>query len=320
MIPAWILDLSTPDVQAMKERRDYHGLTKALRHRDPRVQWKAARALGDLGEESLDHLIGALETTWNREARLGIIEALGLIGGPRVVSPLVAQMEDRSNEVRWEAAMALGETGDLAAIPALRKALEDEDKYVRYGAALSLQKLSWQPETKRDEAFLRVGLQEWDTLTGPDSYAVEALGNAIRDQDKNVRLEAVKALGALRAREAAPILYRAISDPDEEVRWESVLAAPACGLPLRFLPRALARRPRARKNPIVAGFLNFMLPGMGYMYIGLWWGLLIFQVDVYATLWTFAATGEFISFSVLFPVYLILALHAWYMARQMPDL
>ncbi|HOT03904.1 MAG TPA: HEAT repeat domain-containing protein [Methanolinea sp.] len=319
-MPSWITDFSRPDVEALKESRDYHGLTKALSHSDSRIQWKAARALGDLGEESLDYLIGAIDTTWNREARIGIIEALGLIGGPRVVKPLVAQMEDRSNEVRWEAVMALGETGEKAAIPPLRKALEDEDKYVRYGAALSLQTLSWQPETERDEAFLLVGLQEWDTLKGLGSCAVEALANAMRDHDRNVRVEAVKALGALRAKEAIPILYRAIRDPDEEVRWEAVQAAPACGLPMRFLPRALARRPRSRKNPIVAGFLNFMLPGMGYMYIGLWWGVLIFQVDVYATLWTFAATGEFISLTLLFPVYFLLAIHAWFMARKMPDL
>lgn len=319
MIPGWFLDLKRPDVQALKEKKDFHGLIKALRHRDPRIQWQAAHALGDLGEESQDHLIRALEVTWDRDERIGIIEALGLIGGNRVVAPLIAQMDDRSNEVRWEAALALGETGDPAAIPALRRALEDEDKYVRYGAALSLQKLSWQPETETDEAYILVAFQDWESLKGLGPCAVDALRNALMDQDKSVRLEAVKALGALRAREAVPILYRAIRDREEEVRWEAVQAAPACGLPMRFLPRALARRPRG-KSPVVAGFLNFMLPGMGYMYIGLWWGVLIFQIDVYATLWTFAATGEFISFSILIPVYLILGIHAWYRARQMPDL
>ncbi|OPY35991.1 MAG: putative lyase [Methanoregulaceae archaeon PtaU1.Bin059] len=320
MIPAWILDITRPDVETMKERKDYNGLTKALSHHDPGIQWKAARALGELGEESLNHLIRALEITRNREARIGIIEALGLIGGQRVIAPLAAQMDDRSNEVRWEAAIALGETGQQDAIPVLRNALEDEDKYVRYGAALSLQKLSWQPVTERDQAFLIVGLQDWENLVGLGPSAVEALGNAMRDPDNNVRVEAVKGLGALRVKEAIPTLYRAIRDPDEEVRWEAVQAAPLCGLPMRFLPRALARRPRSRKNPIVAGFLNFMLPGMGYMYIGLWWGVLIFQVDVYATIWTFAATGEFISFILLFPVYLLLGFHAWHRARQMPDL
>ncbi|MCU0631546.1 MAG: HEAT repeat domain-containing protein [Methanolinea sp.] len=319
MIPGWFLDLTIPDVPALKERRDFGGLTSALRHRDPGVQWKAAQALGDLGSEGLDYLIEALGTR-NKEARLGIIEALGMIGDNRALDPLIRQMGDRSNEVRWEAALALGEIGDHAAIPALRKALEDEDKYVRYGAALSLQKLSWQPVNESDEAFLLVGMQDWERLEGHGPDAVQALGNALRDQDRNVRLQAVRALGVLRAREAIPILYRSTRDPDEEVRWEAVQAAPSCGLPMRFLPRALARRPRVRKNPLIAGFLNFMLPGMGYMYIGLWWGVLIFQIDVYATIWTFTTTGEFISFFVLFPIYLILALHAWYMAIQMPDL
>ena len=320
MIPGWMLGLTVPDIPALKEKRDYEGLTRALRHRDLKIQWKAAQALGELGKESVEYLTRALGNTWNREARLGMIEALGMIGDPRAIDPLIGQMGDRSNEIRWEAALALGEVGDPSTIPVLRKALEDDDKYVRYGAALSLQKLSWMPENESEKASLLVGMQEWEKIEGMGPDAVDAIKNALRDPDKNIRLQAVKTMGLLRKKEAIPFLYRAISDPDEEVRWEAVQAAPSCGLPMRYLPRALARRPRSRKNPFIAGFLNFMLPGMGYMYIGLWWGILIFQVDVYATLWTFTTTGELTSLEILFPIYLLLALHAWCMAKKMPDL
>ena len=318
---------SPPDIPLMKERKDYRGLTRALRHHDPRVQWKAAQALGELGEVSRDYLIGALGNTWNKEARIGMIEALGMIGDPGAVGVLVSQMSDRSNEIRWEAALALGEIGDPSAIPALRNALGDPDKYVRYGAALSLQKLSWIPDNEKDRAFYLAAMQEWDQIEGMGASAVEAVGNALRDTDRGVRIQAVRTMGLLRKTEAVPFLYRAIGDPDEEVRWHAVQAAPLCGLPMRYLPRALARRPRSRKNPLVAGFLNFVLPGMGYMYLGLWWGILVFQIDVYVTLLIFKATDRYTSLEVLFTayftlfsVYLVLAFHAWFVAKNMPDL
>ena len=320
MIPGWMYRYTLPDIAALKERKDYEGLTRALRNRDINVQWRAAQALGEIGEESVAYLIRDLENTRSKEARLGIIEALGMIRDQRAVPSLVAQLGDRSNEIRWEASLALGEIGDSSAIPALRNALEDEDKYVRYGAALSLQKLSWVPESEYEKALLMVGLQEWDRIQGKESGVVDALAKALRDNDRNIRLMAVRTMGVLKKKEAISALYHTIGDQDEEVRWESVQAASACGLPMRYLPRALMRRPRSRKNPRIAGFLNFMVPGMGYFYLGLWWGILIFQLDIYATLFIYTTTGQFTSVEILFPLYILLGIHAWYLAKKMPDL
>ncbi|MBP7120431.1 MAG: HEAT repeat domain-containing protein [Methanolinea sp.] len=328
MIPGWLYSLTIPDIPGLRERKDYEGLTRALRHRDLKVQWNAARALGEIGKDSVAYLIRMLENTRNREARLGIIEELGMIRDARAISPLIAQLEDRSNEIRWETALALGEIGDPAAVPALRKALEDKDKYVRYGAALSLRKLSWVPGSESESAFLRVGMQEWEEIAGMGPGAIDALGNALADYDKNVRIDAVRTMGILQHKEAIPVLYRAISDPDEEVHWEAVQAASSCGLPMRYLPRALARRPRSGKNPLVAGLLNFMLPGIGYMYLGFWWGILLFQIEFYVIAWVLNSMSIddlniehiFSYFLILVLIYLFLATHAWYMAKRMPDL
>lgn len=308
-----------PDIQELFQKKDLAGLTKALSHPDLKVQWQAAGALGQIGSEGVDYLIRGLKTR-NKEIRIGIIEALGSIGDARAVVPLTSQLHDSSNEVRWETALALGEMRSVSAIEPLKKALHDADKYVRYGAALSLEKLSWVPEIPEEEALLLAALQEWDEVEQMGTSAITAVQASLHDLDRAIRLNAVMALRAMAIREAIPLCYEAIRDPDEEVSWEAVRAAVACGLPMRFLPRALARRPRRRKNPYIAAFLNFMLPGMGYSYLGLWWGLLIFQVDVYATLWAFTTTGELISISILFPIYLALAIHAWYIARKMPDI
>jgi hypothetical protein len=63
-----------------------------------------------------------------------------------------------------------------------------------------------------------------------------------------------------------------------------------------------------------------MLPGLGYGYLGKWWGVMIFQIDITATVWLFRYEGETNTYALLLPIYLIMALHAWYIAMKMPDL
>lgn len=319
MIPSRLWERKPPDIRALAERKDYHRLVLALRHRELEIQWQAAEALGEMGTEGLDYLLSALKSR-NRDIRLGIIEALGMIGDVRAIPHLVSQMNDRSNEIRWETALALGEFQDPSVIPALCSALRDDDHYVRYGAALSLQKLAWRSEDPTEFAFFMAGLQRWNDLSSLGEHALPAITNTLRDPDRSVRILAVRCLGQIGSERAIPALYRALCDPDEEVRWEAVMAGPRCGIPMHYLPRGLSRRPRVRKNPLVAGFLNFVLPGMGYLYLGMWWGVILFQIDVYATLWIFVNGGEFFAYSFLWPIYLIMGLHAGYIAMRMPDL
>ena len=57
---------------------------------------------------------------------------------------------------------------------------------------------------------------------------------------------------------------------------------------------------------------------MGYGYLGKWWGLLIFQIDITATVWLFNYQGETNNYQVLFPIYLVLGIHAYYLGIKMP--
>lgn len=318
MLPA-VWPRRDPDIRALADRKDYPRLIRALRHRNLAVQWQASSALAGLGTEGMDHLLSALNTR-NKDIRLGVIEALGEIRDPRAVEPLIDLLRDRDNEVRWEAALALGELADPLALDPLAATLRDPDRYVRYGAAVALEKMGWSPENPADRAFLVAGKQDWDALVGLGRDAVTALAIPAEDADRTVRLMAVRTLGRIGDKRAIPVIYRALRDPDDQVRWEAVLASRECRISAQYLPRALARRPRIRKNPNIAAFLNFVLPGIGYFYIGKWWGLIIFQIDVYTTLFLADTQGQVLTFQYLLPVYVLIALHAWYIARQMPDL
>jgi len=317
-----ILDIfhpEPPDIAQLKQQKDIHGLINALMNKDLDIQWKAAEALGEMGPDGTNHLLIALQSR-NKHVRLGVTEALGEIKAREAVEPLMHALHDPDNEVRWEAALALGEIGDDRAIPALVERLKDSDRFVRYGAAVALDKFQWQPDSDTLHAYLHLGKQEWKEMVAIGEAAIEPLSVALTDHDSEIREKAIRALGAIGSDKAIPVIYRSLSDASDNVRWNAVKAAPRVGLSLAYLPRGLSLRPRLRKNPFIAGFLNFVLPGMGYFYLGKWWGIIIFQIDVYATTLMFTSNGEFTTYGLNYPVYFILAAHAWYMASKMPDL
>lgn len=314
-----IFSLKEPDIEAMKSGREYRGLIRALRHKNLDIQWQASSALAGLGTEGMDHLLSALKTR-NKDIRLGVIEALGEIRDPRAVEPLIGLLGDNDNEVRWEAALALGGIADPRALGPLEGALRDPDRYVRYGSAIALEKMGWSRDSPIDLAFLLAGKQEWDALAYMGKDAIPSLGIAAKDNDRSVRLMAVRTLGRIGDEKAIPLLYRAIRDRDDQVRWEAVLASQKCGISPRYLPRALARRQRTRKNPNIAALLNFVVAGMGYFYLGKWWGILVFQMNFIAITLLPQVLGLWTTLDYLLPLYVIIAIHAWYIARQVPDL
>jgi HEAT repeat protein len=307
-----------PDVAALAGKRNIPGLIRALSSRDPAVQSAAVHALGAIGPEAVGPLVRTLETR-NRTLRLGAIGALAEIGDAASVPALAAMMKDPVSEVRWQAAIALGETGSHDAVAPLLSALGDPDKYVRYGSAISLGKCGFLPSGETDQAWQHAAVQDWERLRTLGSSALPPLYNLLRDTDPQVRVNAVRILGDLGDRDASEALIRSLGDPDRQVRWEAALASRKCGVPPIYLPRGLYQRPRMLKNPLIAGFLNFLLPGLGYGYLGKWWGIMIFQIDITLTVWLFNIEGESNTYLVLFPIYLLLAVHAWYLARNMPE-
>jgi len=308
-----------PDIDTLRQKKDIPSLIQALRYNDFDVQTTAAQALGTLGTEGINELLLALQDR-ERDVRLGIIEALSVIRDQRAVPPLIMLLNDKSSEVRWETAIALGEIGGPDVTSPLKTALKDPDKYVRYGAASALSKIGWKPVSDEERAFYYVGMQEWQAVKDCGPAAISALSLVLRDQDSSVRIQAIEILGSIGDKKAIPALMQSLRDENADVRWKTVLASPKCGVSVLHIPRGLSRRPRLRKNPFIAGFLNFMLPGLGYGYLGKWWGIMIFQIDITATVWLFRYQGEVSSYGLLFPVYLVLAFHAWYIAQKMPDL
>jgi HEAT repeat protein len=324
--------VTAPDIERLRERKDLGQLIHLLQYPDVTVQWKAAEALGTLGPEAVDHLLNAL-LEHDLPGKLGAIEALAGIRDTRAVTPLINLLKyDTNSEIQWASAIALGEIGDPRAVSPLRDALMNPDKYVRFGSAVALRHLGWLPDSPEDRTCQLIALQEWEGIIPLGKAATVPLSRAVTDPDPEVRYHAIETLERLHARVPQDVCGSMLRDTDGKNRWKAIIAAKKWQVPVSYLPWALSKRTRTRKSPEAAAILNFLFLGLGYNYLGKWWGFLVFQIYMTTllmfTLFPVKMIGTYI-FLVFFqipgipiqlPVSAIFAIHAWSIARKMPDL
>jgi hypothetical protein len=110
-----------------------------------------------------------------------------------------------------------------------------------------------------------------------------------------------------------------LRDPDDEVRWTATLAFPRCGIPLMRLPMGLALRPRPGKSPAVAAFLNLFFLGLGYNYLGGWYGFLLFQVNLTAIVLASLVIGPLIPYALSYSISALVAIHTWFLAKRLQE-
>lgn len=187
------------DVEKMRERGDAEGLISALRHKNPEVRYQAAEALGTLKNPIS---VPALETGLHdpdRGVRWKAAEALGRIG-EEAVPALDRACRDTDDDVRWRAVLALGRIDGRRVLPSLLAVLEDRDPYVRDRAVITLGEQGREilpdllerlrdPDPRRRIAVLPVLKQ----LKDPEAQA--ALARTLSDADEQVRDAAAMALG-----------------------------------------------------------------------------------------------------------------------------
>ncbi len=115
------------------------------------------------------------------------------------LSVWIARLDDRQEEMRWQAVCALGEIGSAAvqALPQLIRLLEnvEEHEYVRGGAAWTMGRIG-------------VGAQS----------AIPSLERALQSQQISVRRNAAQALGVFAVPATAESLLPCLDDEDEIVR------------------------------------------------------------------------------------------------------
>ena len=225
--------VSFASVRKLRENRDVPGLIRALRKRDPGIQYEAAEALGDIRDPAaVDPLMEALTGDQYTGVRWKAAEALGKIGPPAVPSLLLA-LRNPDEDIRWKAAVTLGEIGDERAIGPLVMLLSDEDRFVRSRAAYALGMIGSPTLAPLSEVLVdgnveaRRGAATALGMIG-DPGAVDALIGALTDPSSAVRQEVIAAL-ARQGEQAFPGLVIALGDTDTRRKEGAALALAGSG-------------------------------------------------------------------------------------------
>lgn len=297
--------------------RDVPALVRCLA--DPATRKHAADALITIGSPAVPDLLSALQSP-RALMRLGAIEALAGIRDPASAGPLIVRLQqEKHSELLCAVIFALGESGSPAAIPPLVRLLSDNAKYLRYAAAVSLDRLGWEPENERDRLRYHIARCDWDAVRMAGPAAVPLLCDISQDPDPAIRSRIVSLIGETGAGSGCRACEAGIRDRDPGVRWASVLAAMNCGITPSRMPFFLASRERTGPNPVAAGILNFLFLGLGYNYIGKWWGFPVFMSYMSVIVLAQLATGPFLPYLVAYPVTAVLGLHTYYLARRISD-
>ena len=310
------------DIETLKQARDVRGLIRHLDHDKHDLQWRAADALGSLGEIACEPLLKVL-TYHKMHVRIGAIEALSKIKSPRSVDPLIRTLAtDEDHEVRLVAALALGEIGDNRAIPSLLVSLKDEDRYVRYGSAKALEQIGRSAETEVESAYYYIGLQDWKALERMGKPAVGPLIETLKEKNPATRVKIIELLGGMRCDEAKKACETALTDTDPAVRWTAMQAAKKCGITTTRLPLVISRRPWTTPNPLGVAILNFLFCGLGYHFLPKWYALSFLIFMCYTTIMVYVQlyTGSDFPFIYAYPFTWILGVHSYYMVKRMHDL
>ncbi len=167
----------------------------------------------------------------NVEIRRRVAKALGNIGSPRAVKPLMTALKDKKSVVRQATATALGRLGDPQAMIPLMTALKDKKSVVRQAAATALGRLG-DPQAMNP---LMTALRDKDSDVGEaaaralcqlDESAIGSLITTLQDNDvdNSVRSLTTWVIGKLKDSRAIKPLITALQDKNEDGDVREVVA------------------------------------------------------------------------------------------------
>ena len=200
-------------------------------------QISAIEALGKIGApEAVGPLIEALkDPEWI--VRCSVASALGEIGTPEAVEPLIEALKDSDENVRWTAVEALGSIGTPEVVPALEKAMGDSYFLAKILAFQALAQIGT-PEAVEilikalgdsDNGTTSMAAHALKEVESPE--AVEILIEALKDSNGKTVSPVVLILGEVITPETTRLLFEKIRDPDEMVQFSAAFVLGQIGTP-----------------------------------------------------------------------------------------
>jgi HEAT repeat protein len=235
-------------------------LTLAMRDSDEWVRYYAVRALGQIrSPESIDALASALREDQAVQVRIAAADALGAIGGRRIVSVLAPFVNSEDSNLSRAALLALGVVGHPDALHPILSALRSDDPLRRLNAVRAIaarrdheaaEALQWTAGADNDEAVAAGAIEELSKMATSESIAallrlasdrrlrekaivqisrlglshLESIKAGLSSPQLETRRAVVEALGRMKTPEASVALSIALDDDRPEVRLAALLA------------------------------------------------------------------------------------------------
>lgn len=189
-----------------------------LDNENPRTVFLATQILGALADTSAVKPLGKMVDNPNEHIRARAVLSLGTIGHEDAFPYIEKALQDSVPYVRHSAVKALGYLHYVPAANDIFPMFHDEVDSIRAAAVYSLYLYRLDPEAEIRAADFAVPLADESELVRyvtvqalgyafPDStVAGDMLIDALKDQSKNVRLEAILSIGKLKYEKAIPYL------------------------------------------------------------------------------------------------------------------
>lgn len=219
------------DIEKLLKEGDVQSLMEALESDDYTVRLDAALALEKLADKrSVPALIDTLRyEEWQRDypilggVRAAAARALGNIGDPSAIEPLISSLEDPDIDVRISALKSLSRFRDKRAVDAVERYLNDPIEDIRKNALITLAELD--PEKGLRQALAALNDRSWVVRKAAarvirnlgDERCLEVLIDKLNDPDMEVRRQIVLAVVNLGETAVEPLLEK-LSDPSWQTR------------------------------------------------------------------------------------------------------
>ncbi len=197
-------------------------LIEDLKDKSPFIKMRAEYALVQLGRPATELLIKALKNE-NVNIRRGAALALGKIGDPRAIDPLIELLKLNDKGSSWAAAMSLSNFREKRAANALVNALDFSKGYLRQRLVAGLCQVgpvAAGPMTAKlndkDSNIRLIALNYFICIKDKRKNAF--LIDALKDENARIRRSAAGKIAALKDPEFTDALISAWNDKDSEVR------------------------------------------------------------------------------------------------------
>ena len=215
-------------------------LEKYLGDRDPAVVARALLALGRIGDPAADPVLVRILTDSHRPEKVRAMAAfsLGVIASPDSLGPLEDAARHDAPAIAAAAAEALGRIGGSKVVDDLTQLLSSRDADVRAQAAVGLGEVALPGAAEIDYAHRQAAAntlassifverdqevrwrEAWALGRAFYQNSAPTLRRLLSDDEELVRVNAVSGLRRLKDRSYALPIRLAANDPSWRVRWE----------------------------------------------------------------------------------------------------